>query len=84
MCHPWHPLGITSDLNEASPAIFIPGASHGEDMQPGDPSESREMSLKMSTEIQHTTVQWLYAFKYSSSFGMYDISLNYLNHLINK
>ena len=55
---PWHPLGITSDLNEASPAIFIPGASHGEDMQPSDPSDSREMR-DAKKKIGELVSQWV-------------------------
>merc|ERR1712150_69996 len=55
---PWHPLGITSDLNEASPAIFIPGASHGEDMLHSDPSDSKEMR-DAKKQIGELMSQWV-------------------------
>ena len=55
---PWHPLGITSDLNKASPAILIHGASHCADMLPSDPDDSQEMG-EAKKRIGSLVSQWV-------------------------
>ena len=55
---PWRPLGITSDLNQASPAILIPGASHCADMLPSDPDDSQEMK-EAKKRIGALVSQWV-------------------------
>ena len=53
---PRHQLGITSDLNAASPAIS--GASHCADMLPSDPDDSQEMK-EAKKRIGALVSQWV-------------------------
>ena len=55
---PWHAMGVLEDVNEAAPAIFIPGTSHCADMYSdaaGDPEEL----LAARVRIQELVYQWI-------------------------
>uniref|UniRef100_A0AAG5D602 Serine protease K12H4.7 n=1 Tax=Anopheles atroparvus TaxID=41427 RepID=A0AAG5D602_ANOAO len=55
---PWRAMGIQTDLNEQSPAVVIPGASHCADLSSLTPQDSAEMR-QAKEKILELVKQWL-------------------------